>query len=210
MAKRPTSKRRSKKLRSTKGHGPKGAASRVSKKSHRLKSLRKAQNDPNWKKQSKWGKVKKYVARPAQINWKLAKRKKIVERHKHEGKSLRSRLYNKLDEFKKSSGPTVKNIGHAYRLVILADAEYGMSNPAIADEAAYNLQYWTTTVTRTREESREELLDLLRRAEEQVSDFASFEVIKVIRLLFHVNKDGSYAITEHTSKTPEFKLLRPE
>jgi hypothetical protein len=200
MAKRPTH-RRVKKARSTKT-----APSRV-----RPKPLGKAQRDPNWKKKSKWGKVKKYVAKPSQINWKLARRKKIQERHEHEGKSLRSRLYTKLDQFKKEAKrSTVKNIGHAYRIIILADADFGMSNPAIADEAAFNLQYWTTTVVRTREESKDELIDLLRRAEEQVSDFASFEVLKVIRLQFHVNKDGSYSVTEHASRTPAFKLWRPE
>ena len=175
------------------------------------KKLAKAQKDPNWKKESKWGKVKKYVAKPSQVKWTLSRRKRLQEHHIHEGRKLRNRLYNKLDEFKKDRPRRfVKNVGYAYRLIVLADAEYGMSNPAIADESAFNLQYWTTPVMRTKEESKAELIDLLRRAEEQVSDFASFEVLKVIKLEFKANKDGSYAITEKASKVPSFKLWRPE
>ena len=188
----------------------KGAASRVLKKSKK-QSLAKAQNGPNWKKQSKWGKTKKYLPEPAQVDWKIHRRKRIKERFEHEGKKLRSRLYYKLDEFKNTrKRKYTKTVGHAYRLVILADADFGMSNPSISDEAAYNLQYWTTSVVRTRKESREEIIELLRRAEEVVTEFASFEVLRVIRLEFHANKDGSYAVTEYKSKVPSFKKWRPE
>lgn len=205
MSKRPP-------MRLRKARSTKAAPSRVSKsklKSKKPSKLSKAQNDPNWKKQSKWGKVKKYLPQPAQVKWKLARRKRIPERHEHDGKKLRSRLYNKLDVFKKQRRRMyTKTIGHAYRLVVLADADFGVSNPAISDESAFNLQYWTTQVVPTRAESMTELIDLLRRAEEVVTECASFEVLRVIRLEFHANKDGSYAVTEHRSKTPAFKKWR--
>ena len=195
----------------------KAAPSRVSKsisKRHKdrkkAKPIAKRQKDPNDRKESKWGKVKKYVPKPAQVKWSLSRRKHIKEHHEHEGKKLRSRLYTKLDGFKaQAKRRYIKLIGHSYRLIIIADADYGMSNPAIADESAYNLQYWTVPVMRTRKESKEELIELLRRGEEVVSEFASFEVLKVIRLEFHSNKDGSYAVTEHASRTPAFKYWRP-
>lgn len=195
--KRPFKKPRSKK---------KSAASRVSK-----KSIAKAQIDPNWRKKSKWGKVKKYLSEPAQIKWKPARRKHIQERFNYDGKRLRTRLYYKLDEFKNTRKRMyTKTVGYAYRLIVLCDADFGMSNPAISDESAYNLQYWTTTVVSTKRESREELIELLRRAEEVVTEFASFEVLRVFRLEFHANKDGSYAVTEHRSRVPSFKKWRPE
>lgn len=201
MAKRP--KQRIKKARVSKR-----GLSRVKSKKRKHPTLAKLQQDPTWKKKSK--KVK-WKQRPALVSFKPKKRRKAIPEHFKLGKKrLRARLYFKLDEFAKRKKRKTSTVGYSMKAIILADADFGMSNPAIDSSADFNLQYWTTPVCATKAEAREALITMFRDAMDFVEEYASFEVLKCFLLTFHMTKKGTYSVKESGYRTPADKYWRPE